>query len=169
MKKLLVLLMALTLSLSLTACGGEEITLQDQTVYDLTLAVPSDFSEFSEVADQIKMAKNEDSTATITISEKVDAQGITADLWDEETFTANVLAGFNDLQVLEFSNSETVAGASAVLAHYTGKNSGDVEVEGYNYFLYYDDGTYQSIAFSFTKDGDSSLEENLTAIINSMK
>ncbi len=169
MKKILVLMMALILSLSLVACGGEEITLQSQTVNDLTLDVPSDFGEFSEAAAQIKMAKNEDNTATITVSERVAAEGVTADLWDKETFIANVLTNFGDLEVLEFSNAETAAGTTAVFAHYTGKNSSDVGVEGYNYFLYFNDDTYQSVAFSFTKDRDSSLKQNLTAIIDSMK
>ncbi len=169
MKKLIALLMVLTIFLSFTACGGEEITLQSQTVYDLTLDVPSDFGEFSEVAEQIKMAKNEDNTATITVSERVDAQGVTADLWDQETFIANVLSGFGDLEVLEFSNTEAVAGTTAVFSHYIAKNSGDVEVEGYNYFLYHTNGTYQSVAFSFTKGNDTSLKQNLTAIIESMK
>lgn len=169
MKKLIVLMMVLALTLSMVACGGEEITLQSQTVNNLTLDIPSDFGEFSEVAEQIKMAINEDNTATITVSDRVDAEGVTADLWDEEIFIENVLTGFGDLEVLEFSNSETAAGTTAVFAHYTGKNSSDVETEGYNFFLYFDDGTYQSIAFSFTKDSDSSLKQNLTAIIGSMK
>ena len=169
MKKVLVLVMALIFSLSLVACGGEEITLQSQTVNNLTLDIPSDFGEFSDVAEQIKMAINEDSTATITLSERVDAQGVTADLWDEETFVENVLTGFGDLQVLEFNNTVTAAGTTAVYAHYTGKNSSDVETEGHNYFLYFDDGTYQSIAFSYITDKDSSLKQNLTAIVDSMK
>ncbi len=168
MKKLLVLMMAITLSLSLAACG-EDITLQRQTVNDITLDIPSDFGEFNEVAEQIYMAKNEDSTATITISERVDAQGITPDLWDEEAFVANVMVGFNEPQVLEFSNTETALGTAAVYARYTGRNSSDVEVEGYSYILYFDDGTYQSVAFSFTKDKDSALKQNLTSIIDSMK
>lgn len=169
MKKLFVFMMALIVCISLVACGGEEVTLQSQTVNKLTLDIPSDFGEFSDVAEQIKMATNEDSTATITISERVDAQGVTADLWDEETFIANVLTGFGDLQVLEFNNTMTAAGTSAVYAHYTGKNSSDVEMEGYSYFLYFDDGTHQSIVFSHIKGEDSSLKQNLTAIIDSMK
>ncbi len=169
MKKLLVLMMALILSLSFIACGGEEVTLQSQTVNELTLDVPSDFGEFSEIAEQIKLAANEDSTATITVSERVDAQGVTIDLWDEETFIASALNGFGDLQVLEFSNTASAAGSPAVFAHYTGKNSGDVPVEGYMYFIYYDDGTFQSIAFSFNKDGDTSLKQNINAIMDSMR
>lgn len=169
MKKLLVVMAALILSFSLVACAEEEITLQSQTISGLTLDVPSDFGEFSEVADQIKMATNEDSTATITISERVDAQGVTADLWDQETFIASTLSGFGDSQVLEFSNTKTVAGFPAVFAHYTAKNANDAVVEGYMYFIYFDDGTYQSIAFSFNKDGDSSLKQNINAIMNSLK
>ena len=169
MKKILVLMMTLAISLNLIACAGEEITLQSQTVYNLTLDVPSDFSEFTEVAEQVKMASNEEKTAVITISERIDAGGITADLWDEETFAANMLAGLGDLQVLKFSNTETVAGTTAVYSHYTGKNSSDTEAEGHNYLLYFDDGTFQSIAFNFTKGAESSLKQNLTAVIDSIK
>lgn len=169
MKKLLTLMILLILSLSLVACGGEEITLQSQTVNGLTLEVPSDFGSFEDVEKQIKMAKNADSTSTITISERVDAQGLTVDSWDEKTFAENVLTGLGDLKILEFSNTKTIAGVPAVFAHYYVKNKSNVEVEGYNYFLYHNNGTYQSIAFSFTKGADSSLTKNLNKIIDSMK
>jgi hypothetical protein len=169
MKKLLALMMALILSLSLVACGGEKITLKSQTINGLTLNVPSDFGAFQDVAEQIKMAKNADSTATITISERVDAQKLTADFWDEKTFAENVLTGLGDLKILEFSNSKKIVGVPAVFAHYSGKNTEDVKTEGYIYLLYHNDGTYQSIVFSFTKDSDSSLTQNLTTIIDSMK
>ncbi len=169
MKKILALMIVLAISLSLTACGGEEVTLQSQTVNNLTLDVPSDIGEFTDVSDNVKMAYNDDSTAGITISGRVDAQGITADMWDEETYTTTVLSEFGDLQVLEFSTSETVAGSSAVYAHYTGKNSGDVEIDCYNYMLFFDDGTFQSVAFNFTKDADSYLKKNLSQVIESMR
>lgn len=169
MKKLLTLMMALILSMSLVACGGEEITLQSQTVNGLTFDVPSDFGEFSELDNQVNIAVNEDSTASITLSERVDAQGITADLWDEETFITTALSGFGDAQVLEFSNTASAAGSPAVFSHYTAKNSNDAPVEGYMYFIYYNDGTFQSIAFSFNKDGNSSLKQNINAIMDSLK
>jgi hypothetical protein len=169
MKKFLALMMALILSVSLIACGGEEITLQSQTVNGLTFDVPSDFGEFNDIADQIKMAVNEDSTATITLSERVDAQGITADLWDKETFIEAALSGMGDVQVLEFSNTASAVGSPAVFSHYTAINASDAPVEGYMYFIYYNDGTYQSIAFSFNKDGNSSLKQNINAIMDSLK
>ncbi|NLY43390.1 MAG: hypothetical protein GX066_05375 [Clostridiaceae bacterium] len=169
MKKLLTLMMVFILSLSLVACGGEEITLQSQTVNGLTFDVPSDFGEFEDFQSQFKVAKNADSTASIAVSGRIDAEGITADSWDEELYSAIVLGSFAESQLLEFSNTDTVAGAPAIFAHYTGKNAKDIEVEGYNYYVYYDDGTYQSIAFTFFKDGNSSLEQNITAILNSIK
>jgi hypothetical protein len=162
-------MMALILSLSLAACGGEEITLQSQTVNDLTFDIPSDFGEFSDLDDQIKVAVNEDGTASITLSKREDAQGTTADLWDEETFISAALSGLGDPQVLEFNNTATAVGSPAVFAHYTATNSNDVSVEGYMYFIYYNDGTYQSIAFSFNKDSDSSLKQNIDAIFVSLK
>lgn len=168
MKKLLVLLMTLTVALNLVACGGEEITLESRTIYNLTMDIPSDIGEFSETSSQIQMASNKDNTAVITISDRADAEGITADLFDEEIYSANMLAGEN-FQLLEFSNSEKVAGATAVYAHYSGENSGGVEAEGYNYMLFFDDGTYQSIAFTFTEGADSFLKENLTTVVNSIK
>lgn len=169
MKKIFTLITVLILSLSFAACGKEKITLQSQTVNGLTLDVPSDFGAFEEVEEKIKMSKNADSTSVITISERVDAQGLTADSWDKETFTQSVLRSFGDLQVLEFSNAKTIAGVPAVFAHYSGKNTSNVDVEGYTYFLYHDDDTYQSIAFNFTKGVDSSLTQNLSAIMDSMK
>lgn len=169
MKKLLTLMISLILCLSLAACGEEEITLQNKIVNGITLNVPSDFGKFEDYDEQIKLAKNEDNTSSISISERVDAHGIIADSWDEQAFLENILSGFGDAKILEFSNAKTVAGVPTVFAHYVGKNSSDVEVEGYSYFLYHDDGTYQPIAFSFTKGADTSLTKNLTAIVDSIK
>lgn len=160
--------MALSIILSLVACGGEEITLESRTVNGLTFDVPSDIGEFSENA-QIQTAANKDNTAVITISERIDAEGVTADLWDEEVYAATMIGGLEGAQLLEFSNSETVAGADTVYAHYTAKNSNGAEVEGYNYMFFFDDGTYQSLAFNFTKGSDTYLQKNLTTVINSIK
>ncbi len=169
MKKVLVLIITLIISLSLTACGSNEVTLQSKTVYGLTLDVPTDLDEFSNVSDRVKAAYNSDNTAGITISDRVDGGGITADFWDEETYIENILAEFDGLQVLEFSNSETVAGTKAVYAHYEGNNSNDVEVEAYNYMLFYDDGTFQSVAFNFIKGEDSFLKKNISKVIESIR
>lgn len=169
MKKLIALMMVLILSLSLTACGEEEAKLESQTVNGLTFDVPDDFGAFEDSDGNIKIAKNEDSTGVITLSERQDAEGTAASDWDEATFTEYILSSFEDLKVIEFSNSKSIAGAKAVYAHYSGKNSSDVEVEGYNYLIYFEDGTFQSIAFSLTKDADTSLSKNLTKIIDSIK
>lgn len=169
MRKLLTLMMVFILSIGIMACAEEKVTLQSTTVNGLTLDVPSDFGAFEDVEGQIKMSKNENSTSVIAISERVDAQGLTADSLDQQTFVENVLSSFEDLQVLEFSNAKTIAGVPSVFAHYSGKNTSNVEVEGYTYLLYHDDSTFQSIAFNFTKGADSSLTQNITTIIDSMK
>lgn len=169
MKRLLILMIVLILSIGITACAKENVTLQSTTVNGLTLDVPSDFGAFEDMEGQIKMSKNENNTSSIAISERIDAQGLKADSWDQQIFVENVISFFKDLQILEFSNAKTIVGVPAVFAHYSGKNASNVEVEGYTYLLYHDDGTFQSIAFSFTKGADTSLTQNITTIIDSMK
>lgn len=167
MKKLIVLMMVLILSLSLVACG-EEITLVSTTVNDLTFDVPSDFGEFAD-SQGVMVAKNDDSTATIAVSGRMDAEGVTTDLWDEQTYIENVLAGFAELEVLEFNNAQTIAGTTAVFAHFTAKNNSNIAIEAYSYLIYFDDGNYQTISFNTNVEKDTSLKQNMDAIVSSVK
>lgn len=152
----------------LSACS-EPVTLASTTVDGISFDMPSDFGEFAAQSDVVKMAANSDSTATITVSAVADAQGITADLWDQASYQENVLAKFTDVNFVSFSNTEKLSDVSAVSVHYTAKNSNGISVESYSYLLYFDDGTFQSITFNYNAEKETSLKTNITAILASIK
>lgn len=77
-------LMIFAMAVSLTACG-EEITLESRSANGVTLNVPSDFNAFAD-NNGMQMATDEDSTATIRISAKGDAQGVTASDYAQESY-----------------------------------------------------------------------------------
>lgn len=172
MKKALIsatlLILTIAMVLGLSSCFGEKITLVNKTIHGVSLDIPSDFGEFTD-KDNAKISVDEDSTASITVSPLVDAEGLTPEIWDENTYKTNVLKGFNDLQMINYSNTETVGGVKAVKAHYTAKNDNDIEIEAYSFLFFTDDGKFQSISFNYNETGDTSLKENIDAIINSIK
>ncbi len=171
MKKIITIaisaLLGVTMMVGLTGCG-EKITLTSQTINGITLDVPSDFGAFGEKSG-LMLAANEDSTATIAITPVQDAGGGTADAFDQETYQSTQMSTFTDVEFVEFNNNTTLNGVPALYAHANGKNSSGVPLEVYNYILFYEDGTFQSIVFSFSADNDSSLEENIKTVIDSIK
>lgn len=161
------LLMVFTLFLGLTGCG-ETITLASQSVNGVSLDVPSDFGAFAEKSG-VMLAVNADSTASISIGAKGDAKGIAPSDWDSDAFTQYIIPNYTDVNFVEFDTTATVGGASAVYAHYTCKNTSGVPLESYNYILYFDDGTSQSVALSFNTDASTSLQQNIDTVKNSIK
>ena len=50
-----------------------------------------------------------------------------------------------------------------------GTTEKDVKVVVYNYFIFFEDGTCQTIFLSFADDGDTSLKANIDSVIKSIK
>lgn len=171
MKKLQRVIFMAALSMAvmfgLTGCG-EDITLESKTTEGITMDVPSDFGEFKD-QDGLKIAVNEDSTASIAVTPVQDAEGVTPEMFDEETYRQNQLDAYTDIEMLKYDQKAEVNGIPALYAHTKVTNDSNVKIEMHNYFLFYEDGTFQNIAVGFTRDAGSFLEENIDAVLKSIK
>lgn len=160
-------LMIFAMAVSLTACG-EEVTLESRSVSGITLNVPSDFNAFTDNG-EMQIATNEDSTATIVISAKGDAQGIKASDYDQDSYQQAYLGTYSDVSFEKFNNSAELDGKSALFAQFKGTTEKDVKAVSYNYIIFFEDGTCQSIFLSFSDDADTSLKTNIDSITKSIK
>lgn len=176
MKKLITsilsLLMALTMIFGLTGCGEEKVTLTNKTVNGLSFDVPDDFSDFVE-KQSVMVASNEESTASIAVSPTGDAAGYAAEDWTEESYKEATLPSYADVSFIEFKTDASVSGLIAVYAHFTATSPNGVELETYNYLIYFpvDDGDplFQSVTFTYNKDGSTSLKSNIDTVKSSLK
>jgi len=166
------LLVALTLTFGLTGCGEDKVNFTNKTVHGLSFDVPDDFCEFAE-KQGVMVSSNEESTASIVVSPVGDAYGYAAADWTEESYTEATVPNHTDVSFIEFNTDATVSSLTAVYAHFTAKNSNGIELETYNYLIYFpvDDGDpmFQSIAFAMGKDADTSLKVNIDAVLSSLK
>lgn len=172
---LLTLVLALTLVVSLAACGAgeeeppkEEVTLVPTEVNGISIDKPSDLSDFSDMSGAM-MAKNADASATIVVGPRLDAGGGVASAYTEENYLATQATTYTEVEFVDFNNAAEVAGVSALIAHFKGLNSHGLAVEVYNSMLFFEDGTYQSIAVISATEVETSVGTNLDAIIGSIK
>ena len=152
---------------SLTACG-EDVTLESRSVNGITLSVPSDFNAFAD-NNGMQMATDENSTATIVISAKGDAQGIKASDYNQDSYQQAYLGSYSDVSIEKFDNNAELDGNTTLLAQIKGTNDAGIKVVVYNYITFFEDGTCQSISLSFSADNDSSLKTNIDNITKSVK
>ena len=176
---LLTLVLALTMVVALGACGKtneepdvegpkvDEVALVSKTANGITIDVPSDFGEFTDYSGSM-IAMSEDSS-NITISARLDAQGGVPTAYDEEVYQQTQIPTFTEVQFVEFSNNVAVDGVPAVFAHFTATNSSSVKIEMYTFILFFEDGTYQTIATATGVGAQSSLALNIQAIVASIK
>lgn len=184
MKKLFVLMMALTLSLGLTACGGDnsaptstpdvsapaasDITLSSKEANFTNLLVPSDFGEFQDKDGYaVAASKNASIVVTPTIAPDVRIENITKD------YMVDLMGDtYSNIKVLAFDNPVTIAGVDAVSFRFTG----DGATSGKNktvchitlFFSINGQDCEQQVSFTYDTGANSSLEANLTDIIKSI-
>lgn len=177
MKRLPALILALTFSLSLVGCGGNEIatdaadsevTLVSRKANSITLLVSSDFSEFQEVDGYAAaQAKGASIVITPTIERDVAIENIT-----EDYMIDLVDDGYSNINVLKFDNAATIAGVDAVYFLFTGdgNTSDNNNTVCYITLFFSIDGQAcaQEIAFTYNTGANTSLETNLSDIINSI-
>ena len=184
MKKLFVFMMALTLSLGLTACGGDnsaptstpdvlasaasDITLSSKEANFTTLLVPSDFGEFQD-KDGYAVAEGPDASIVVTPT-------FPSDTWIEDVTEDYMLESLGDtysnIKVLAFDNPANIAGVDSLSFLCTGdSNRSGKNVTTCQIILYFAiDGQNceQHIAFTYTTGANSSLEANLADILPSI-
>lgn len=167
MKRIFSVMLAFAMVVGLTACG-EEVTLSSKQVNGVTIDVPSDFGEFQD-SGQMKMAKNEDSSANITVSERIPAQGMKPGDFDEVAYKEQQFSTFTDVSIEKYDNNAACDGVTALYAHATGTSENDVKLDLYNYIIFFDDDTYQSILLAYSSEADTSLKGNADTIMNNIK
>lgn len=174
MSRILKVGLALVVALGLTACGGgdepevkKEVALKTQTINEMTLDVPEDFGEFAD-ANGTMLATDPSKMSSIVISAVADGQGTTPEQFTEEAFKAGNLTTFTDVEMLEYSNDTEFAGVPVVIAHFNAKNSKGAAIEMYNYVFFFEGGALQTVAFSFSRDADSSLKTNIDQVLESI-
>lgn len=184
MKKLLVLMIAIVMTLSLAACGGDEgttapapeasapaasdITLVSKEANFTTLLVPSDFGEFYD-KDGYAVAEgtNASIVVTPTIEPDVRIESIT-----EDYMVDLMVDTYSNIKVLAFDNPVTIAGVDAVSFKFTG----DGATSGKNktvchltlFFSIEGQDCEQQLIFTYDTGANTSLEANLTDMIESI-
>lgn len=185
MKKLLVFMMALMMTLSLVACGGgkggsansdknvsvpaaSDITLVSKKANFTTLLVPSDFGEFQDKNGfAVAEGKNANIVVTPTIAPDVRIKDITED------YMVNLMGNtYSNIKVLAFNNPVTIAGVDTVyfLFKGDGKTSGKNKTVCHLTLFFSIEGKdcEQQISFTYDTGAKTSLEAHITDIIKSI-
>jgi len=184
MKKLLVLMMALVMTLSLAACGGDggsaesdpdvsapaasDITLGSKEANFTTLLVPSDFGEFY---DKDGYAVAESANANIVVTPTIVPDERIEDI-TEDYMLALMEDSYSNIEVLAFDNPVIIAGVDAVSLLFTGdgNTSGKNKTVCHLTLFFSIDGQdcEQQLSFTYETGANSSLEANLTDMIESI-
>lgn len=183
-KKLLILMVALAMTLSLAACGGSDsaptstpdtsapaasdITLVNKVANYTALLVPSDFGKFSD-KDGYAVAEGPDASIVVTPT-------FPSDTWIEDVTEDYMLESLGDtysnIKVLAFDNPANIGGVDSLSFLCTGdSNNSGKNVTTCQIILYFAiDGQNceQHIAFTYTTGANSSLEANLADILPSI-
>lgn len=182
MKKILVLMIALVMTLSLAACGGgsaesdpgvsapvaSEITLVSKEANYTALLVPSDFGEFY-VKDGYAVAEGTNASIIITptIEPDIRIEDVTED------YMVDLMGDtYSNIKVLAFDNPVTIAGVDAVSFMFTGDGatSGKNKTVCHLTLFFSIDGQdcEQQVSFTYDTGANTSLEANLANIIDSI-
>lgn len=175
MKKLLILITAFAMTLSLTACGGgnsapaaSEVTLINKAANYTALLVPSDFGEFSD-KDGYAVAEGPNASIVVTPT-------FPTDTWIEDVTEDDMLEllgdTYSNVKVLAFDNPANLAGVDSISFLCTGDSStSGKNVTVCQIILYFGiDGQNceQQIVFTYATGADTSLEANLADILPSI-
>jgi hypothetical protein len=184
MKKLLVFMMALTLSLGLTACGGNnaapastpdasvpaasDITLVNKEANYTALLVPSDFGDFY---DKDGYAVAEGTNASIIVTPTIEPDIRIEDI--TEDYMVELMGDtYSNIKVVAFDNPVTIAGVDAVSFRFTGDGatSGKNKTVCHLTLFFSIDGQdcEQQLIFTYDTGANTSLEAYMTDIIKSI-
>lgn len=181
MKKILVIIMAIVMTFSLVACGGDggsaepasdvmapDVTLATKEANFTTLLVPSDFGEFY---DKDGYALAEGTNASIVVTPTIEPDVRIEDITEE--YMVNLMEStYSNIEVLAFNNPVTIAGVDAVSFQFTG----DGATSGKNktvchitmFFSIEGQDCEQQVSFTYDTGANTSLEANLNDIIESI-
>lgn len=167
LKRVLTAAWVLTMALGLAACDAS-VTLASKTINGITLDIPSDLGAFVDQNGAL-MAANEDKTGIIVISATGGAQGLQPDSLDEDTFLALMLPGKENVAFLTYDNAYDCSGIPAVFASCNYVNASGVKVVNHVFLLFHDEATLQTLAITYSEEGDNSVKANIDTILKSVK
>lgn len=166
MKKILLLILTLALTLNLAACGGDEaVTLVSvDTTKGFSIKLPSDMTLQSNGSYTNTSASD---VVTFDVATADPASPLTD--YSKEDFIANELAGRTDLAVSSYDNKATINGKPALICKFSFKmDSGTVLNAA---LVLVDDGTKSYIVSYLydSKNATGSLATNLDVCIAGIK
>ena len=191
-KKLLVPMMALVMTLSLVACGGEQnsaaadseitasssdsnieqsIDLVENTGNGLSLKMPADI-KYAKTDDNLgsMIFTNSENTAVITLGVLIKDSVTSADITDDILLAA--LSGGGGLSDGRLERSQTIEhddGTSIVGFGKGTLSSGTAVNSVIQYFIPKDGSGYYAISYLYVADAGSSLDDTIEQIVSSVK
>ena len=163
MKKVLSVILALVLTLSLASCG-EEVTLADVTIDSgISIKLPSDMT-----AESAAMYANTDASDVASFGSYEYDPAAPLNEWAQEDFIASELSDRADLEIISFDNTLEINGNPALLCKFTFTTDGGNAVTCA--VVVVNDGvTEYVVSLTYlTDNADGSLATNLDACINSI-
>lgn len=168
MKKLLIFALTLGLALALAACGGTNKTggaeaLSTYEVGSISIALPGDMQPV-EVASGYAF-KSED--AIVSVSDLQEVAESSTDI-TEDTFYSNAENnGMSNVSVSDFTNDMALGSGAAAMATLCGNTSSGKAVT--IIMIYYFPAEGQMCVINLFPGEDTTLEQNMQAVINSIK
>jgi hypothetical protein len=178
MKKLLILMLALVMTLSLAACGGDQNSTTSESIdlvevkgNGLSIRVPADF-KYAKTDENIgsMIFANEEKTAVIVLGTLTEDSITSADITDDVLLGA--LATDSGLSDGSLESSRTIKhdGGTSVVGFGKGKlGNGTVMNSVIQYFFPADDSGYYCIAYLYGVDAGSSLEDTIEQVVSNVK
>lgn len=171
MNKLFKLVISFLMILSVVGCGSSEkketVKLEKQTVNGVEIAVPTDMPSFKKNKDGDKESQKKDKTAYITVGSIADGEGKKPSDFDE-SFIDDLGENLKNYKILEFDTDRKTNGVDTLFAKVSGKNKNKANVIMEVYMFFYADGTAQYLFIVYTRDEDTSLENNIEKINKSI-
>ena len=196
MKKLLVLIMALAMTLSLAACGGdknptaatpaatpdttpssstpntsESIDFVEFTGNGLSFALPVDFEYvYTDETTGSMIFANAEKTAVVTVGVKTEDSITSTDLTEDDLLAALSADGGLSDATLESSGTVEQDGGTAVVGFGKGTmKNGTVMNSVLQYFFPADGSGYHVISYLYAVDAGSSLDDNIELVLSTVK
>ena len=180
MKKLLLVMIVLTLSFSLVACGGADTPdpstskshdLVVTTGNGLSFALPSDIKYVkTDDSNGAMLFANDEKTAVVTVGVKTEDTTTIADITEDVLLQSLSVGG--SLSNAKLDNSGTVEQASgtAIVGFGTGTLSNGTDMNSViQYFFPGDGGGYYAISYLYVVDGGSSLDTSIENVLATVK
>jgi len=191
MKKLLVLMMALLMTVSIAACGGDEssasaepdvtpavsesnpeesVELVEFTGNGITLMVPADFTSTTmDESNGNLSVVNKENPAAITISEKKVDSISSDDITDEVLISSITYSGMIDGTLDRSSRYENDGGTSVVGFGQGKLDDGSVMNTVIQFYILADGSGYHVVSYLYEVGSDSSLEGTIEQVASSVK